>query len=76
MSTTTATTRADSTYKTWLVPNDEFIPPKDVQIPPSLAEVPINPKGPTEIPLKVSQSNNLSNVSVSESTADHGHCKV
>lgn len=34
------------------IPNPDFIPPEDFVFPPTLQEVPINPKGPTEIPVK------------------------
>ncbi|KIW01858.1 uncharacterized protein PV09_06707 [Verruconis gallopava] len=34
------------------VPNLDFVPPPDFKIPESLQQVPINPRGPTEIPLK------------------------
>lgn len=39
-----------SKWFTGTKPNHDFIPPKDFRFPGNTTEVPINPKGPTEIP--------------------------
>jgi sulfonate dioxygenase len=59
MSTTITGTQSSPTVTvtagkifTSCVPNPDFVPPQGFKFPSSLQEVPINPKGPTEIPLK------------------------
>ena len=43
---------AYSKIDTSFTPNANFLPPEDFAFLPTLQRVPINPKGPTEIPLK------------------------
>ena len=59
MSQTTTIAQTEATvpvqaarYHTSAVPNPDFEPPKDFKFPDGLREVPINPKGPTEVPMK------------------------
>ena len=46
--TLTMNSKIHSSY----IPNADFVPPKDFAFLPTLQEVPIKPKGPTEIPLQ------------------------
>lgn len=39
-------------YHTAAIENPDFVPPSDFQFPDNLQPVPINPKGPTEVPVK------------------------
>lgn len=38
---------------TGTIPNDDFVPPENFKISPMSQEVPINPKGQTELPQKL-----------------------
>jgi hypothetical protein len=49
---TLKTTLSGAKYNTAVVENHEFVPPKDFVLPDNLVSVPINPKGPTEVPVK------------------------
>ncbi|KIX02484.1 uncharacterized protein Z518_08425 [Rhinocladiella mackenziei CBS 650.93] len=53
-------TAPETKPKTWSCtePNPDFVPPKDFELPSTLAEVPLNPKGPTEIPQKTARDYN------------------
>ncbi|KAH7025654.1 uncharacterized protein B0I36DRAFT_375758 [Microdochium trichocladiopsis] len=60
-STTTVSTTSTGTepatirmprYHTSLVENRAFVPPKDFEFPAGLKQVPINPQGPTEVPVQ------------------------
>ena len=42
----------NSMIHTSFTPNADFVPPEDFAFLPTLQEVPISPKGPTEIPMK------------------------
>ncbi|KAH8172501.1 lamB/YcsF family protein [Sarocladium implicatum] len=39
-------------YRTSLIENPDFVPPAHFEVPANLEQVPINPVGPTEIPVK------------------------
>lgn len=57
-----ATTLSLPRYHTSLVENFGYVPPEDFTFPDALKEVPINPKGPTEVPLKTAKEYTLENV--------------
>ncbi len=42
-----------TTYNCWLKPNVNFVPPANFRYPDAVAELPLNPKGPTELPWKL-----------------------
>ena len=42
----------NSTIHTSFTPNTDFVPLEEFAFLPTLQEVPVNPKGPTEIPMK------------------------
>ncbi|ETN44609.1 uncharacterized protein HMPREF1541_10279 [Cyphellophora europaea CBS 101466] len=46
------TTLSGARYHTCVVENHDFVPPKDFEFPGNLVPVQINPKGPTEVPVK------------------------
>lgn len=52
-------------YHTSLVENHDFVPPADFVIPGNLEQVPINPVGPTEIPVKTTLDYTKEDVEVS-----------
>jgi sulfonate dioxygenase len=54
-STTMAPVIAVNRVHTSHVPNPDFIPPADYKLPENFQQVTINPKGPTQVPLKTAR---------------------
>lgn len=52
------------------------MPPKDFKFPDALKEVPINPKGPTEVPLKTAREYTPENVGREMQFLRGGKCRV
>ena len=55
-------------YRTSLIENPDFVPPAHFEVPANLEQVPINPVGPTEIPVKTTLDYSKDDVEVRTSS--------